>query len=248
MSSVISDARPLVLWPVVHPCLPIPGGSPTIRRNHLPSGGFMAIFRIRQFRVWLDAGDGALVFDAAGCGPCLHPRTGAGLHQRRVSVSAAPKSPMSIASRPAWSAKKSQLSPGCRAQFSRSRAPRGRSGPAGRPMASSRRRRAKPVSAKASKPKPAKQAGETAPTQPHRSLSAAAPFQAPFARQTDALWRRRRSTSPSTEERCSEQRIQEELDRHFAWFEAKLPAGPAKFVGWLRKPSSRWCGFRWPFC
>ena len=29
-----------------------------------------------------------------------------------------------------------------------------------------------------------------------------------------------------------------ELDRHFAWFEAKLPRGPAKFVGWLRKPSS----------
>jgi hypothetical protein len=33
---------------------------------------------------------------------------------------------------------------------------------------------------------------------------------------------------------------QMELDRHFAWFEAKLPAGPARFVGWLRKPSSRY--------
>ena len=32
---------------------------------------------------------------------------------------------------------------------------------------------------------------------------------------------------------------QMELDRHFAWFEAKLPAGPARFVSWLRKPSSR---------
>jgi hypothetical protein len=31
---------------------------------------------------------------------------------------------------------------------------------------------------------------------------------------------------------------QKELDRHFAWFEKKLPPGPAKFVGWLRKPSS----------
>ena len=31
-----------------------------------------------------------------------------------------------------------------------------------------------------------------------------------------------------------------ELDRHFAWFEARLPAGPARFVGWLRKPSSRY--------
>src|SRR5215203_2998036 len=31
-----------------------------------------------------------------------------------------------------------------------------------------------------------------------------------------------------------------ELDRHFAWFEGKLPAGPARFVGWLRKPSSRY--------
>lgn len=29
-----------------------------------------------------------------------------------------------------------------------------------------------------------------------------------------------------------------ELDRHFAWFQDKLPPGPAKFVGWLRKPSS----------
>jgi hypothetical protein len=32
---------------------------------------------------------------------------------------------------------------------------------------------------------------------------------------------------------------QAELDRHFAWFEGKLPPGPAKFVGWLRQPSSR---------
>jgi len=30
-----------------------------------------------------------------------------------------------------------------------------------------------------------------------------------------------------------------ELDRHFAWFEAKLPPQPARFVNWLRKPSSR---------
>jgi hypothetical protein len=30
-----------------------------------------------------------------------------------------------------------------------------------------------------------------------------------------------------------------ELDRHFAWFEAKLPQGPARFVAWLRRPSSR---------
>jgi hypothetical protein len=30
-----------------------------------------------------------------------------------------------------------------------------------------------------------------------------------------------------------------ELDRHFAWFEEKLPAGPARFVSWLRRPSSR---------
>ncbi len=29
-----------------------------------------------------------------------------------------------------------------------------------------------------------------------------------------------------------------EIDRHFAFFEEKLPAGPARFVGWLRKPSS----------
>jgi hypothetical protein len=30
-----------------------------------------------------------------------------------------------------------------------------------------------------------------------------------------------------------------ELDRHFAWFEAKLSPRPAGFVRWLRKPSSR---------
>jgi hypothetical protein len=30
-----------------------------------------------------------------------------------------------------------------------------------------------------------------------------------------------------------------EIDRHFIWFEARLPAGPARFVSWLRRPSSR---------
>ena len=30
-----------------------------------------------------------------------------------------------------------------------------------------------------------------------------------------------------------------ELDRHFAWFEAKLPPRGARFVSWLRKPSSK---------
>lgn len=30
-----------------------------------------------------------------------------------------------------------------------------------------------------------------------------------------------------------------ELDRHFTWFEGKLPAGPARFLNWLRRPSSR---------
>jgi hypothetical protein len=30
-----------------------------------------------------------------------------------------------------------------------------------------------------------------------------------------------------------------ELDRHFAWFEGRLPPKPAGFVSWLRKPSSR---------
>jgi hypothetical protein len=30
-----------------------------------------------------------------------------------------------------------------------------------------------------------------------------------------------------------------ELDRHLAWFEEKLPRRPARFVAWLRKPSSR---------
>lgn len=30
-----------------------------------------------------------------------------------------------------------------------------------------------------------------------------------------------------------------ELNRHLTWFETKLPPGPSRFVGWLRKPSSR---------
>ncbi len=30
-----------------------------------------------------------------------------------------------------------------------------------------------------------------------------------------------------------------ELDRHFAWFEDKLPPKPARFIAWLRKPSSQ---------
>jgi hypothetical protein len=30
-----------------------------------------------------------------------------------------------------------------------------------------------------------------------------------------------------------------ELDRHFAWFESKMPSPLANFVGWVRKPSSR---------
>jgi hypothetical protein len=31
-----------------------------------------------------------------------------------------------------------------------------------------------------------------------------------------------------------------EIDRHFSWFEARLPAGPAKYVSWLRQPTSKW--------
>jgi hypothetical protein len=30
-----------------------------------------------------------------------------------------------------------------------------------------------------------------------------------------------------------------ELDRHFAWFEGKMPPRLAKVIGWVRKPSSR---------
>jgi len=31
----------------------------------------------------------------------------------------------------------------------------------------------------------------------------------------------------------------DELDRHFAWFERKLPGRAARFVAWVRRPSSR---------
>jgi hypothetical protein len=30
-----------------------------------------------------------------------------------------------------------------------------------------------------------------------------------------------------------------EIDRHFEWFARKLPEKPARFIVWLRKPSSR---------
>ena len=30
-----------------------------------------------------------------------------------------------------------------------------------------------------------------------------------------------------------------EIDRHFEWLQSRLPAGPAKFIGWLRQPSSK---------
>lgn len=33
---------------------------------------------------------------------------------------------------------------------------------------------------------------------------------------------------------------QAELDRHFAWFESKLPPSLARFSGWVRQPSARW--------
>ena len=36
------------------------------------------------------------------------------------------------------------------------------------------------------------------------------------------------------------ERDNEELDRHFAWLEGKLPTKLARFISWVRKPSSRW--------
>jgi hypothetical protein len=46
-------------------------------------------------------------------------------------------------------------------------------------------------------------------------------------------------TEEKTAQRPEPQNYKAELDRHFAWFEAKLPPRPAKFVGWLRRPSSK---------
>src|SRR5882724_2689909 len=39
---------------------------------------------------------------------------------------------------------------------------------------------------------------------------------------------------------CVSEYYKMEIDRHFGWFEGKLPPRPARFVGWLRKPSSRY--------
>lgn len=33
---------------------------------------------------------------------------------------------------------------------------------------------------------------------------------------------------------------QAEVDRHFAWFESKMPPRLARFSSWVRQPSSRW--------
>lgn len=44
------------------------------------------------------------------------------------------------------------------------------------------------------------------------------------------------STETSTDHKA-------EIDRHFAWFEERLPVRPAKFVNWLRQPSSKWVRF-----
>jgi hypothetical protein len=61
----------------------------------------------------------------------------------------------------------------------------------------------------------------------------------PFSRDNLTRWRHpRRSTSPDDEEKSVVNQHRAELDRHFAWFEAKLPPRPAKFVSWLRQPSS----------
>src|SRR3954463_385248 len=41
-------------------------------------------------------------------------------------------------------------------------------------------------------------------------------------------------------ERFMSDHHQKDLDRHFAWFERKLPPRPARFASWLRQPSSRY--------
>jgi hypothetical protein len=50
------------------------------------------------------------------------------------------------------------------------------------------------------------------------------------------------SCGDDREKRVSEDH-KAELDRHFAWFETKLPPRGAHFVGWLRKPTSRYVRF-----
>jgi hypothetical protein len=65
-------------------------------------------------------------------------------------------------------------------------------------------------------------------------------FQVRFARQAVAWQKRRQSTSAYAKEFSVSADHKAELDRHFAWFEAKLSPRPASFVRWLRKPSSRW--------
>jgi hypothetical protein len=42
------------------------------------------------------------------------------------------------------------------------------------------------------------------------------------------------------EEILLSQHYKMEIDRHLSWFEGKLPPRSARFVGWLRKPSSRY--------
>ena len=66
------------------PVLANPDPSPTIPPN-FGLGGWMTIFQSRTFSGWITAaGHGAVGFDLARRRPELHPRTGAGLHRRRV--------------------------------------------------------------------------------------------------------------------------------------------------------------------
>jgi hypothetical protein len=78
-------------------------------------------------------------------------------------------------------------------------------------------------------------------TEKARPKGVAAPvFKSPLARQPDAL---RLAGGSTTHLRARSDPLSEdhkaELDRHFAWFEGRLPPWAARFVGWLRQPSSR---------
>ena len=172
--------RHLVLWRVAYLRLRITGIHPQFLQ-FIGVGGLMMLFRTGNFQLGLLLATALSVFDVACRSQGLHPRTGAGLHRRRVP-------PLQLRNSrcrpcdglhgrqkvPALAGLPGSFQARCRAARSRGQA----RGPADviRPAAR------KPASAKPARPR---RASAEKPAKPASDLTAAAPFQGPLARQTD---------------------------------------------------------------
>ncbi len=182
----------LVRWRVSHPCLRDPDPF-THNSAQLGAGGLDDDFSSREFQVWMAAGHGAGGFDLARRRPELHPRTGAGLHRRRVPALQR-RDPRCRPRDGLHGRQQIQLSPPCRAQFRPDPEPvEAAARPAGRPTVI---RPATPRKAVSAKPRKAKKPATTA-----RPDGVPAIFEI-LSRQTDALlWASAMNISFGQEER-----------------------------------------------